>query len=101
MIKEAVAMKLPKKSKDQLHILAIGFFSNYSGALLLAGTFKIQPCCKKVSVQQVCKLFGKTKNDSCCLKPIVKTTLCFFVELFYTNLDKIACEICSLSHDGI
>ena len=100
MIKDAVAMKLQKKCRDQLHIPAIGFFSKYRGALL-AGTFKIQPCCERASVRQERKFFGKTLNDSCCLKPIVNTTLCFLVELFQTNLDKTACEIRSLSLDSI
>ena len=62
MIEEAVAMKLQKKSRDQLHISAIGFFSKYGGALLLAVTFKIQPCCEKVSVRQAREFFGKTKR---------------------------------------
>ena len=81
-IKETVAMKLQKKCRDQLHISVIGFFSKYHGTLLLSGTLKIQPCCEKELVRQVCKFFGKTLNNSCCLKLIVKTTLCFFVELF-------------------
>ena len=81
MIAEAVAMKLQKKCRDQIHIPAIEFFSKYRVALL-AGTFKIQPCCKKTSVRQALKFFGKILNVSCCLKPIVKITLCFFVELF-------------------
>ena len=47
MIKEAVAMKLQKKYRDQSHIPAIGLLSKYRGALLLAGTFKIQHAAKK------------------------------------------------------
>ena len=47
MIKEAVAMKLQKKCRNQLHLPAIGFVSKYRGALLLAGILKFSHTAKK------------------------------------------------------
>ena len=82
MIKEAVAMKLQKKCRDQLRIPGLDFSQNtvahFSSLVLL----KFSHAAKKCRSDKGANFLERTLNNSCCLKPIFKTTLWFFVELY-------------------
>ena len=103
MIKEAVVMKLQKKSRDQLQYIQCTVFrrlafSQNTVAHFSLALLKFSHAAKKRWLDKA--FFGKTLNDSCCVKPIVKTTLCFFCRTFLNKFRQI-CEICSLSLDSV
>ena len=101
MIKEAISMKLQKKCRDQLQYIQctvfrrLDFSQNIVVHFSLLALLKFSHAKKHRSNKHTS--FLETLNDLCCVKLIVKTTLCFFVELFQTSLDKMACKfVCYL-----